>query len=273
MVRTVKEKNERWVAVSGGFDPVHVGHLRMFKEARALGDKLVVIINNDNWLKDKKGYVFMPQAERKELIASFPFVDKVVLTDHKKGDSDRSVCRALAKLKPAIFANGGDRKSTKDIPEAKVCKELGIKMVFNVGAGGKVQSSSWMIRDVSKNFLRSVRPWGEFYGWNEGKGWKLKTVHIKPGKRLSLQYHHHRSELWTLVEGDATATIEANGKRVRVPLTVGQWFMVPVRAVHRLESKKGGTIVEVALGAFDENDIVRLEDDHGRITPRKGRVA
>jgi len=262
-------RSVRWVAVSGGFDPVHIGHIRMFKEARAFGDKLVVIINNDHWLRAKKGYVFMPQSERKELIASLPFVDKVVLTDHKKDDPDRSVSRMLAKLQPAIFANGGDRKSVKDIPETAVCKEHGIRMVFNVGAGGKVQSSSWLAHDVSKNVLRSVRPWGEFYGWNEGKGWKLKTVHIKPGKRLSLQYHHHRSELWTLVEGDATATIEANGKHVRVPLAIGQSFMVPVRAVHRLESKRGGVIVEVALGAFDENDIVRLEDDHGRITPRK----
>ncbi len=253
-----------WVAVSGGFDPIHIGHVRMFEAARALGDKLVVIVNNDHWLRSKKGYVFMPQNERKELIASLPSVDKVVLTDHKKDDPDRSVCRALEKLKPAVFANGGDRKSIKDIPEAGVCKEYGIKMVFNVGTGGKVQSSSWLTRDVSKNFLRSVRPWGEFYGWNAGKEWKLKTVHIKPGKRLSLQYHNHRSELWTLVEGDATATIEADGKRERVRLIKGQIFTVPVRAVHRLESRRGGVIVEIALGAFDENDIVRLEDDHGR---------
>ena len=112
--------------------------------------------------------------------------------------------------------------------------------------------------------MRSVRPWGEFYGWNEGKGWKLKTVHIKAGKRLSLQYHNHRSELWTLVEGDAVATIQADGKARRIPLIVGQMFAVPVRAVHRLESKKGGVIVEVGLGYFDEEDIVRLEDDHGR---------
>lgn len=252
------------VAVSGGFDPLHIGHVRMFKEARALGDRLIVIVNNDNWLRTKKGFVFMPARERKELIASLPFVDKVVLTDHKKDDADRSVSRALAKLKPTIFANGGDRKRMADIPEAKVCKELGIKMAFNVGRGGKIQSSSWMIGEASKNFVRSVRPWGEFYGWNEGRQWKLKTVHIRPGKRLSLQYHKHRSELWTLVEGDATATIEANGKRVRVPLMIGQTFAVPVQSVHRLESKRGGIVVEVALGKFSEDDIVRIEDDHGR---------
>lgn len=240
----------------------------MFERARTLGDKLVVIINNDNWLRAKKGFVFMPQKERAEIIRAFPFVDKVVLTDHKKDDVDRSVCRALEKIKPAIFANGGDR-SAKNIPEYRLCKKLGIKMVFNVGDGGKVQSSSWMIRDASKNFMRSVRPWGEFYGWNEGKRWYLKTIHIKPGKRLSLQYHRHRSELWTLVEGDATATIHVNGREVRTALEIGRPVTVPLQAVHRLESKKGGVIVEVALGDFDEADIVRIEDDHGRATDRR----
>lgn len=238
----------------------------MFEEARKLGDKLVVIINNDNWLRMKKGFVFMPQKERAELIRALPFVDKVVLTDHKKGDLDRSVCRTLEKLKPAIFANGGDRSPKQDpVPEVALCKRLGIKMVYNVGHGGKVQSSSWMIRDVSRNFLRSVRPWGEFYGWDSGKEWKLKTVYVKPGKRLSLQYHHHRSELWTLVQGDATATIEANGTPKKVKLLIGQTFIVPARAIHRLESKRGAVIVEVGLGQFNENDIVRLKDDHGRV--------
>jgi cytidyltransferase-like protein len=151
-------KKVRTVAVSGGFDPLHVGHVRMFKEARKLGDKLVVILNNDNWLKSKKGFAFMPQEERKEILESFSFVDKVVITDHKKHDADMSVVRALAKVKPAIFANGGDRKPSADpVPEVALCKKLGIRMVYNVGAGGKVQSSSWMIRDASKNFLRSVR--------------------------------------------------------------------------------------------------------------------
>lgn len=152
-------KKIRTVAVSGGFDPLHVGHVRMFKEARKLGDKLVVILNNDNWLKNKKGFAFMPQEERKEIIESFSFVDKVVITDHKKNDPDMSVCRALAKVKPAIFGNGGDRKPSGDpVPEVALCKKLGIRTVYNIGAGGKVQSSSWMIRDASKKLLRSARP-------------------------------------------------------------------------------------------------------------------
>src|SRR4051812_49628050 len=113
-----KKKKEKWVAVSGGFDPLHIGHVRLFKRARALGDKLVVILNNDNWLKDKKGFAFMPERERKEIIEAFPFVDKVVLTEHKPNDADRSVVRTLRKLKPSIFANGGDRKPEGDpVPE------------------------------------------------------------------------------------------------------------------------------------------------------------
>jgi len=236
----------------------------MLKEARTLGDKLVVIINNDNWLRAKKGFVFMPQRERGELIRTLPFVDKVVFTDHRKDDSDRSVCRTLEKVHPAIFANGGDRKGTKDIPEAVLCKRLGIKMVFNIGKGGKVQSSSWMIEAARRPASQTIRPWGTFFGWDQGRLWNLKTIYIRPGKRLSLQYHHHRSELWTLVQGDATATIRERKKLMRIPLRRGHIFPVDRGVVHRLESEKGGVVVEISLGKFDENDIVRLEDDHGR---------
>ncbi len=257
------QKKTLWLAVSGGFDPIHVGHLRMLKRARALGDKLVVILNNDNWLLNKKGYVFMPERERAEILLSFPFVDKVYITKHKREDRDMSVCKALVALHPAIFANGGDRKGKKDIPEASVCEELGIKMAFNVG-GGKVQSSSWMIRGVSRPISKTVRPWGEYYGWDRGAGWNLKTVYIKPGKRLSLQYHYHREEYWLLVEGDATATIHEKSGVREVALKKGEVFRVDKKQIHRLASKRGGVVAEIAHGKFSEEDIVRLEDDHGR---------
>ena|SRR3989344_3053428 len=132
------------VAVSGGFDPLHVGHVRLFEEARKLGDKLVVILNNDHWLRKKKGAVFMPQRERKELINALSAVDDVVVTNHPKGTEDMSVCDALREVRPRIFANGGDR-TKKNIPEILVCKDIGCKMVFGVGKGGKVQSSSWLL--------------------------------------------------------------------------------------------------------------------------------
>ena len=142
--------HKKVVAVSGGFDPVHVGHVRMFKRAKALGDYLVVILNNDNWLRHKKGAAFMPEAERKEIIEALASVDEVMLTFHLETVTDRSVCAELRALKPDIFANGGDRRNTEDIPEAAVCEELGIEMVFNVG-GDKVQSSSWLIDKTKAN--------------------------------------------------------------------------------------------------------------------------
>lgn len=140
------KKKETTVAVSGGFDPIHIGHVRMFEKAKKLGDKLVVILNNDNWLKKKKGYSFMPQEERAEIIRHLRAVDKVIVTGHKPNPTDMSVCAELKKIKPDIFANGGDRKPDGDpVPEVELCKRLGIKMVYNVGHGGKVQSSSWLV--------------------------------------------------------------------------------------------------------------------------------
>ena len=140
------------VVVSGGFDPLHIGHVRMFEEARALGDKLIVVINNDNWLKKKKGYAFMPQEERLEIIRGLRAVDEVVFTDHGENPHDMSVCSMLRTIQPDIFANGGDRKPDGDpVPEVDVCQELGIEMVYNVGTGGKVQSSSWLVDAAKKH--------------------------------------------------------------------------------------------------------------------------
>ena len=140
------------VAVSGGFDPIHIGHVRLFERAKALGDELVVILNNDHWLTKKKGAPFMPEQERKEVIEGLRAVDRVVITSHGPKPEDMSVSRDLRALHPDIFANGGDRdEKNAAIPTSSLykdiamCKELGIEMVFNIGEGGKVQSSSWLI--------------------------------------------------------------------------------------------------------------------------------
>jgi D-beta-D-heptose 7-phosphate kinase/D-beta-D-heptose 1-phosphate adenosyltransferase len=153
-----KKKNKIVVAVSGGFDPIHIGHVRLFKEAKKMGDELVVILNNDNWLKNKKGFVFMPQRERKEVIESIKWVDRVVFTSHPKDLKDTSVSAELKKIRPNIFANGGDR-TNKNIPEIPVCKKMNCRMVFNVGRGGKVQSSSWLVDKalkVKNNYLLKI---------------------------------------------------------------------------------------------------------------------
>ncbi len=148
------KKNKTIVAVSGGFDPIHVGHVRYFRDAKKFGDELVVILNNDNWLRAKKGFVFMPHKERKEIIETIYGVDRVVLTKHLPNTKDLSVCKELTALRPHVFANGGDRKED-NIPEAAVCRQIGCRMVFNVGRGGKVQSSSWLLARHLKNGKRS----------------------------------------------------------------------------------------------------------------------
>ncbi len=139
----LKNKKKIIVAVSGGFDPVHIGHVRLFKEAKKLGDKLIVILNNDNWLKEKKGYVFMSQNERKEIIETFSCVDEVIITDHEENPNDISVCAELERIKPDIFANGGDRKK-ENVPEVNLCRKLNIEMVWSVG-GEKIRSSSELL--------------------------------------------------------------------------------------------------------------------------------
>ncbi|HOL90508.1 MAG TPA: adenylyltransferase/cytidyltransferase family protein [Candidatus Pacearchaeota archaeon] len=146
-----KKRKEIVVAVSGGFDPLHIGHLQMIKEAKELGDKLVVILNNDNWLKKKKGYVFMPQEQRKAILEAIRWVDEVVLTSHPENTEDMSVSKELEKIKPDIFANGGDR-TRKNIPEVEVCRKINCKMIFNIGKDGKIESSSWLLNRFLENF-------------------------------------------------------------------------------------------------------------------------
>jgi cytidyltransferase-like protein len=130
------------IAVSGGFDPVHIGHVRMLQDAARLG-RLIVVLNNDNWLLDKKGFVFMPESERREILLAIRGVAKVVITEHERGATDRSVCAVLEAIKPDVFCNGGDRGSD-NTPETNLCRELGIDLLYNVG-GSKVQSSSWLV--------------------------------------------------------------------------------------------------------------------------------
>ena len=137
--------------MSGGFDPIHIGHVRLFEAAKKLGDELVVILNNDHWLKKKKGYVFMSQRERKEIIEGLRAVDRVVLTTHKKNSADMSVARELLDLKPDIFANGGDRKpGNLRSAEGQACAKIGGREVFNIGRGGKIRSSTQLIHRAVK---------------------------------------------------------------------------------------------------------------------------
>ena len=126
------------IAVSGGFDPIHKGHVQMIREAAEYG-QVIVVLNSDDWLIRKKGYKFMSFEERAFIAGSIKGVSVVMNVD----DSDGTVCAALKRMKPDYFANGGDRYD-KNTPEMEVCEELGITMLWNIG-GGKIQSSSTLV--------------------------------------------------------------------------------------------------------------------------------
>jgi len=130
--------------VSGYFDPIHIGHIEYFKLSKNVADKLMVIVNNDDQAILKKGRAFMPADERIKIIQELKCVDYVV----KSIDTDRTVCKTLASVepRPTYFCNGGDQNNNS-IPEAKICDELGIKLLD--GFGDKIQSSSWLIKGTT----------------------------------------------------------------------------------------------------------------------------
>jgi len=145
-LKSIKKDTEKEtiIAASGFFDPIHRGHIEYLKKAKELGGKLIVILDSDEQTIKKKGYVLVPQADRMAIIKSLGFVDEVVLSI----DRDKSVCESLRLLKPDIFAKGGDRTS-KEIPEAKICKEYNIKILD--GLGKKLQSSSELVKKSRKH--------------------------------------------------------------------------------------------------------------------------
>ena len=131
--------------VSGGFDPVHIGHIKMIEEASRWGT-VIVVINSDEWLLRKKGYVFMPWPERAHIMGNIKGVTLVTGVD----DSDGTVREAIAHHKPDAFANGGDRKK-ENTPEMELCDNLGIQMLWGIGGKDKPQSSSWLVNKLREN--------------------------------------------------------------------------------------------------------------------------
>lgn len=199
------------VIVTGGFDPLHSGHLAYFKAAKALGDKLIVGINSDEWLTRKKGRPFMPLHERVALVTAIGIVDDVVTYN----DDDGSSCDAIRKVKAqyptahVIFANGGDR--TKDnIPEMIFDD---VEFAFGVGGFNKANSSSWILQEWKSP--KTERAWGYYRVLHEvGSCTKLKELTVEPGQSLSMQQHHKRSEFWFVAQGEATVyTLDSSGKQ------------------------------------------------------------
>jgi len=135
-----EEKNKmKIVAVSGYFDPIHVGHIELLELASKIGDKLIVILNNDKQAELKKGKCFMPVEERKKILEAIKYVDEVFVSI----DEDKSVCKSLEVVHPDVFAQGGDRHFG-EVPEYEICQKLGIEMTD--GLGEKIQSSSDLVK-------------------------------------------------------------------------------------------------------------------------------
>ena len=254
------KKQKIKVAVSGGFDPVHVGHLRMLQEAKKLGDHLTVILNSDKFLNKKKQYNFMSYKERKEILLGFDCVDEVI----KSVDSDQTVRKTLLSLakkkKIDIFANGGDRKNEDDLPEKEICLENNIQMIFGIG-GEKVQSSSKLIEPFLNP--KEKKPWGYFENLIIENDYLIKRLVIYPKSSLSLQYHNNRDENWTILKGKGRFTIEDE----QYIKEAGYSFKIKKLQKHRIENLEEENLIILEIQSGDdlsEEDIVRLDDEYGR---------
>ncbi len=256
-------KKYDYALVSGGFDPVHIGHLRMFKDAKKLAKKVIVLLNNDDWLIKKKGKPFMSQEQRKEILEEFESISKVIVQKSSEKSSSSAIKEFAIKnpKKSICYCNGGDRSNIKNIREAVICKKLDIKLEFGVGGKNKIESSS----ELSKNYLGNVekRPWGNYHIIAKNIGYQIKEIKVFENSKLSLQIHKNRSEFWQIVMGKSKITIEDKEYFLREK----EHIYIPKDTIHRIENigKEELVFIEIQLGEdLKEEDIIRIEDDYGR---------
>jgi cytidyltransferase-like protein len=191
------------VLVTGGFDPLHSGHIEYFKSAKKLGDLLVVGINSDSWLSRKKGAPFMPEKERNAIVKNLSMVDRTIFFNDRDGSAKEAIrdLRALYPNDQIVFANGGDR-TQENIPEMDI-KDDNLVFAFGVGGENKMNSSSWILQEWKTP--KTERVWGYYRVLHEqGKDVKVKELTVDPGKCLSMQRHKDRGEHWFVSEGTAT---------------------------------------------------------------------
>lgn len=187
------------VIVTGGFDPIHSGHIAYLKEARLLGDMLIVGVNSDQWLERKKGRAFMPFNERACILNNLTMVDSVINFVDDDNTARDAIYKVQAEYPDAhiVFANGGDRTSN-NIPEMSV---TGVTFAFGVGGENKANSSSWILEEWKAP--KTYRPWGYYRVLYDIPGTKVKELVVEPGKQLSMQRHKYRSEYWKVAQGMA----------------------------------------------------------------------
>jgi len=249
------------IIVSGGFDPIHSGHIAYFEAAKALGDRLIVALNSDTWLEQKKGKYFMPFSERKIILENITFVNEVI---DFEDDEIGSCINALEKIKKSypnddiFFANGGDR-TNQNIPEMEVPD---INFLFGIGGDDKKNSSSWILKNWQYYF--EERLWGSFYNLFETDHVKVKELIVNPGKGMSFQKHTKRNEIWLVSKGSCEVFYgeEDPKKRKNTTLNTFDQYSVAVGEWHQITNpyKEACHIIEIQYGEkVVEEDIERLD--------------
>lgn len=248
------------VVISGGFDPLHSGHISYINAAKALGDFLVVGVNSDAWLKRKKGKPFLSFDERATILSALSNVDMVIGFDDSDG-SALDLIHSVKRMFPEhdiIFANGGDRTAS-NIPEMS---EKGIIFKFGVGGGDKLNSSSEILREWKSTTVE--RDWGKYEIIYEMQGHVVKILTLNPGAKMSNQMHFKRDEFWHVLHGKVSiATEDGRGRWLhssKCDLSPGDSIHLPAMVWHQCANEsldQPALILEIQAGDCDEADIQR----------------
>lgn len=240
------------VLVTGGFDPLHSGHISYFQAAKRLGDMLVVGVNSDSWLERKKGRAFMPANERITILQNLKMIDHCILFNDDDG-SAREAIRNVKMMYPnskIIFANGGDRTADNILEMT----ETDVEFVFGVGGEDKINSSSWILEEWKAP--RTERPWGYYRVLHETQGTKVKELTINPAQTLTMQKHYERAEYWHVSEGACIVEFDNGYKKLNKH---DNYHILPEHW-HRLHNPYNNPckIVEIQYGDYcGEDDIER----------------
>ena len=246
--------------ISGGFDPIHSGHISYIKAARELGDYLIVALNSDEWLIKKKGKFFMDFNERKCILENLTDVDEVIsFKDDEKGSCIDALNLIKKKFKneEILFCNGGDR-TKKNIPEMIVD---GVDFRFGIGGDDKKNSSTSILKKWSYDSEKRV--WGEFYNLYESRGLKVKELIVLPSKGMSFQRHFLRNEIWFVSEGKCLVNYsnESPKETKEILLSKEDVFFVKKEEWHQITNPFDQVckLIEIQYGENTaEEDIERL---------------
>lgn len=252
------------VLVTGGFDPLHSGHIAYFKAAKELGDHLIVGLNSDAWLERKKGKAFMPIHERAAIVKELACVDEIITFN----DDDNTACQAIgyvlqtkASKWKLVFANGGDRTDTTTPEYTAWGNHPDVEFAFGVGGEDKKNSSSWILKEWKQP--TTERTWGRYTVLDKGYGWQVKQLEFNIAAELSDQRHFRRSEHWHVVDGCILMFLEdKKGNKTSQLLVPGDSIDIPKGHWHKAINidNKSAKIIEVWMGEdLTENDIERRD--------------